>query len=170
VPCSPFGLRIFEHVLCCADRRTVGFVTDRCRADSPFSASLAAGRTGVLAALEDIDQRRALDRFRDGSHFLGTARRLDKTDIGAGLEIGVSLGRWLPEALRWRAGVGARDDPQIAVAPRIHRRLDLADHFMSGGSLLCPRSGRIFFGATWSSRWKTPQPLPFRTRAPRGPR
>src|SRR5579875_646702 len=67
-----------------------------------------------LAALEHIDQGRLDQAAGDQAQFLETLRRLDKADIGAGLEIGVDAVDRGVETLD-RARVGAGDDDEIGI-------------------------------------------------------
>ena len=88
-----------------------------------------------LAALEDIDEGRPAHLAPDDVQFLGGLRRLDKTDIGAGVEIGVDPIDRRREPLD-RARIRAGDDHHVAVPPGIDRGLDLADHLSPADDFL----------------------------------
>ena len=98
---------------------------------NPISCNSSAAEHRRLAALEDVDQRRAAHLPADDPQFLDRLRRLDEPDIGAGFEIGVDpVDRGLQplDSARVRTG----NDDQVGIAPGIDRSLDLADHFRSG--------------------------------------
>ena len=88
-----------------------------------------------LAALEDIDERRPGDAASDDAQFIHGLRRLDKPDIGAGLEIGVDPVDRGIEALD-RARIRAGDDHHQGIPPGIDGGLDLADHLSPRDHLL----------------------------------
>src|SRR5205814_6135231 len=88
-----------------------------------------------LATLEDIDEGWPAHLAPDDAQFLDGLRRFDKTDIGAGFEIGVDpVDRRLEPLDRTRIGPG--DDDQVAVAPGIYRGFDLADHLGAADDFL----------------------------------
>ena len=88
-----------------------------------------------LAAFEDVDQGRTLDRPADNPQFLDILRRFDKADIGTGFEIGVDPVDRRLQPLD-RARVGARDDDEIGVLAGVDRGVDLADHLGEADHLL----------------------------------
>ena len=88
-----------------------------------------------LAAFEDVAERRLLELPRRGSELLGRLRCLDEPDVGARLEVRVHAVDRRLQTLDG-ARVRARDDDHVRIAPRVHRRLDLADHLRLAHQLL----------------------------------
>ena len=88
-----------------------------------------------LASFENVGHRGFAQRLRYGGELLFRLRRFDKTEIGAGLEIGIHAVDCGLQALAG-TGIGARDDQQVRVAARVDCGFDLADHFRRADDLL----------------------------------
>src|SRR5215469_3469562 len=86
-----------QHPLRRADRGAMGLRRVDAEAEA-HRLELARRYHRCLAAFEYIDKSRPADLARDDLQFLDILRRLDKTDIGAGFEIGVDAveRRWQP--------------------------------------------------------------------------
>ena len=92
------------------------------------------GQRRRLAAFEHI-RHRGRHALADLRKLLGALRRLDKAHVGARFHVAVDP---LDSGIEPFDGarVRARDDDEIAILPRIHRLLDLANHLLRADDLL----------------------------------
>src|SRR5215470_16620270 len=115
-----------QHPLRRTDRGTMGLRRVDAEAEA-HRLELARRYHRSLAAFEYIDKSRPADLAPDDPQFLDILRRLDKTDIGAGFEIGIDAVERRRQPLDG-ACIGAGNDDQLGIAPGVDRGADLADH------------------------------------------
>ena len=112
-------------------QRGVG-VEDPREAEAP---ELLARQHRRLAPEHDVADVNARHGGRNAGELLDRLRRLDEQHVGARFPVRRRPLERAVEPLD-RVGIGARDDEEACVAPRVDRRLDLLHHLRGGNDVL----------------------------------